>query len=127
MPVIRLHRPDWRTDWSFSWAHLRVGMPMAFQFSITAIGVMVIQGALNTFGSVKVAAFTAASKIHQLAVQPLNSLGITMATYAAQNFGAGKIERVRIGVRKSTRPVSYTHLNNIFGTEGISRFFFKLF
>lgn len=99
-PILRLKKSDWKFDWDFTWKHLRVGLPMAFQFSITAVGVMVLQGALNRFGSVTVAAFTAASKINQLATQPMNSFGMTMATYAAQNYGAGNYQRVREGVRK---------------------------
>ena len=60
---------------------------------------MVLQAALNNLGSASVAAFTAASKIDQLASQPLQSLGTAMATYAAQNYGAGQVARIRKGVR----------------------------
>ena len=62
-PVLRLHKEDWAFSWRFAWQHLRVGLPMAFQFSVTAIGVMIMQAALNSFGSETVAAFTAASKL----------------------------------------------------------------
>ena len=75
---------------------------MAFQFSVTAIGVMIMQAALNSFGSETVAAFTAASKIENIVSQPYNSLGVTASVFAAQNYGAGKIARIREGVRKST-------------------------
>ncbi len=71
---------------------------MAFQMSIIAIGAVVLQFALNGLGAVAVAAFTAAQKIDQIATQPMNSFGTTMATYAAQNYGAGKTERIRRGV-----------------------------
>ena len=74
---------------------------MAFQFSITAIGVMVLQKAINAFGSTTIAAYTAASKVEMLATQPLQTLGITMATYCGQNLGAGKISRIRRGVVRS--------------------------
>lgn len=82
----------------FDWQHLEVGLPMAFQFSITAIGTMVIQSALNSLGSTAVAAFTAGSKIDQFATQPLASLGVAVATYTAQNYGARKLERIKKGV-----------------------------
>ena len=76
----QLKRQDWRFDWNFAWEHLRIALPMAFQFSITAVGVIVMQTVLNTFGSTAVAAFTAAAKIDQLAVQPGFSIGIAIAT-----------------------------------------------
>ena len=100
-PVLRLHREDWTFSWRFAWQHLRIGLPMAFQFSVTAIGVMIMQAALNSFGSTTVAAFTAASKIENIVSQPFNSLGVTASVFAAQNYGAGKIARIREGVRKS--------------------------
>lgn len=99
-PILRLEKKNWTFHWGFAWKHLQVGLPMAFQFSITAIGVMVLQGALNTFGSTAVAAYTAASKIEMLATSPLGSLGVTSATYAAQNFGAKRMDRVREGANK---------------------------
>lgn len=75
-PILRLTKHDWKFSWKFAWQHLEVGLPMAFQFSITAIGTMVIQSALNSLGSTAVAAFTAGSKIDQFATQPLASLGV---------------------------------------------------
>ena len=71
---------------------------MAFQMSIIAIGALILQFALNGLGAVSVAAYTAAQKIDTIATQPMNSFGATMATYAAQNYGAGKIDRIRKGV-----------------------------
>lgn len=99
-PFLRLKSEDWRLDPAFCWQHLRIALPMAFQFSITAIGAMIVQAALNSLGSAAVAAFTAASRIEQLVTQPLPSFGTAMATFAAQNFGAGKIDRIRVGVRR---------------------------
>ncbi len=99
-PILRLRRHDWIFNASFYWDHLRVALPMAFQFSVTAIGVLVLQTALNGFGSVAVAGYTAATRIDQLAIQPLFSFSIAMATFAAQNYGAGNIPRIRDGVFK---------------------------
>ena len=62
---------------------------------------MVIQSALNSLGSTAVAAFTAGSKIDQFATQPLASLGVAVATYTAQNYGAGNSYRIRKGYRIS--------------------------
>ncbi|MFA9376945.1 MAG: MATE family efflux transporter [Lachnotalea sp.] len=82
---------------------MKIGVPMALQFSITAIGTMIIQSALNVLGSVYIASFTAASKAQQIVAQPFLSLGATMATYVGQNAGAGNIERIKEGVRESIK------------------------
>ena len=75
---------------------------MALQFSITAIGVMILQTAINRFGSTVVAAYTAASKVEQLTTQPMVTLGTTIATYCGQNLGAGRYDRIKKGVRQGT-------------------------
>lgn len=98
-PSLRLRRSDFSTNFQFCWGHLVIGLPMAFQFSITAIGVMAQQTALNDIGDTAVAAYTAASKIDQLATQPVNALGTAMATFTGQNYGAGRYDRIRKGVR----------------------------
>lgn len=98
--ILRLKKKHFKMDKNLISQHLKVGLPMAFQFSITAIGVMVLQSAINGFGSVVVAAHTAASKVEQLVMQPAITFGVTMATYSAQNLGAGKIDRIKEGVKK---------------------------
>lgn len=80
---------------------LQMGLPMALQFSITAVGSVVIQSAVNTLGSDVVAAVTAAMKISIMLTQPLETLGLTMATYGGQNLGANQIERIFRGVKVS--------------------------
>ena len=100
IPLLRLCKKDWKVDASYIRTHCRVGLPMAFQTSIIAIGAMILQVPLNKLGSTAVGAFTAAQKIDNLAVQILMSFGITMATYAAQNYGAGNMGRIKHGVRQ---------------------------
>lgn len=78
---------------------LGIGIPMALQFSITAVGTILVQAALNTFGSVAVAAYTAACKVEQLVTQPYSAMGMTMATYSAQNRGINDVSRIRKGTR----------------------------
>lgn len=102
VPVLHLKREDWRFDWYVAKLQLGVGLPMALQYSITAIGTMMVQSALNAMGSTLVAAFTAASKIEQLVTQAYVALGTAMATYNAQNMGAGKIMRIRQGFKAAT-------------------------
>lgn len=100
LPILHLTKEDWRiSGWDMK-LHFKVALPMGFQMSIIAIGAVVLQFVLNGLGSVAVAAFTAAQRIDQIAAQPMNSFGTTMSTYAAQNYGAGKIGRIRRGVRQ---------------------------
>ena len=75
---------------------------MALQYSITAIGTIMVQAALNTLGALSVASFAAASKIEQVVSQAYVALGTTMATYCAQNMGAGKWDRLKKGFSSAT-------------------------
>ena len=85
--------------------HSAIAFPMGFQSSIIAIGSIAIQMTLNSLGPEAVAATTAAQKIDGIATLPLVSFGITMATFSAQNYGAGNIERVWQGVRTTLKVV----------------------
>lgn len=102
IPVLHLERDDWKPKAHLLKIQLGIGIPMALQYSITAIGTMMVQTSLNLLGSGLVAAFTAASKIEQVVTQAYVALGTTMATYCAQNVGAGKVQRIRRGFRSST-------------------------
>ncbi len=75
-----------------------VGLPMGLQYSITAIGSILIQTAVNALGSTYVAAVTAACKVSQLLCCPFDAMGSTMATYGGQNIGAGEVKRIRRGL-----------------------------
>ena len=79
----------------------RISVPMGLQFSITAIGSILLQSAVNSLGKVCVAAVTAAGKMQNMVVAPMETLGITMATYAGQNLGAGKIQRITQGMHRA--------------------------
>ena len=81
--------------------NLRLGLPMAFQSSIIALGTIFMTYATNRMGSMAVAAYAAGNKIDGIAVEPLRSLGMTMLTYAGQNYGAKKYSRILQGVRQS--------------------------
>ena len=78
-----------------------IGVPMGLQFSITAIGSIMLQSANNALGTACVAAFTAAIRIKMFFMCPFESLGMAMATYSGQNYGAGKPERIWMGVKAS--------------------------
>lgn len=102
VPILRMQKDDWKPKGHLMKIQLAVGFPMALQNSITAIGTMMVQTALNMLGSTLVAAFTAASKIEQVVTQAFAAIGTTMATYCAQNMGAGKVTRIRQGFRSAT-------------------------
>ncbi|HEY0117893.1 MAG TPA: MATE family efflux transporter [Cellulomonas sp.] len=98
MPELHLSREDWRPRRELMAEPVRIGLPMGFQMSVIAIGSLVLQYAINGLGAESVAAFTAAMRVDQLAAAPLNSFGIAMATYVAQNRGARQWRRIRVGV-----------------------------
>jgi putative MATE family efflux protein len=80
---------------------LYMGLPMALQFSITAIGSVILQSAVNSFGSLAVAAITAGSKVQMMLAQPMEALGASIAMYVSQNIGAKRLDRVRSGIKSS--------------------------
>ena len=100
VPYLHVIREDFSFDREFFLEHLRIGLPMGFQSSIIAIGAVVLQIALNGLGSVAVAAFAAAHRVDGIAVMPMMSFGVAMATYTAQNFGAKQFGRIVNGVKK---------------------------
>ena len=96
-----------RRHWGFhreaTLHQLRMGIPMALQFSVTASGTIVMQAAINMFGSVAVAAFTAAWRIQNILTQGMIAMGQTMAAFCGQNFGKKDFARIREGVRTAVR------------------------
>ena len=91
-----------RFDWShYAGKQFMIGIPMALQFSITAIGTIILQSCLNMLGSTVIASNTAASKVEMLLTQPFIAMGQTMATYSAQNYGVYDIKRIKQGTRIS--------------------------
>ena len=101
-PELHVKKEHFAWSTSFASRHLKIGIPMAFQFSITAIGVIVLQGALNKFGPNVIAAFTAANKVEQLIAVAAFSFGTVMANYTGQNFGARKLDRIKAGTKAGT-------------------------
>ena len=89
--ILRTRREDYYLDSAGVKNMLAIGVPMALNYSITAIGTMIMQSAVNVFGSSVVAAFTAASKVSNIATQSMPTLGTAMATYCGQNLGAGNL------------------------------------
>lgn len=99
VPLLHTSKEDLKPDKELAASQLKVGIPMALQYSITAVGAMMVQTSLNLLGSGAVAAFTAANKIEQVVTQAYVAMGTTMSTYCAQNAGARDMGRIRQGFR----------------------------
>lgn len=98
-PILRLSREERRPDIKLCGDLLAMGAPMGLQYSITAIGSIVLQAAVNGLGSLYVAAVAAGTKLFHLLCCPFDAMGTAMATYCGQNVGAGKLDRLGRGVR----------------------------
>lgn len=80
---------------------LYIGLPMALQVSVTAIGSIMLQSAVNKLGEAVIAAVTVGGKIQLMVILPAETVGITMATYCGQNLGARRVDRIKEGLVKS--------------------------
>jgi putative MATE family efflux protein len=102
MPELRLKREDWKLRPGELRETATLGLAMGFQMSIIAIGALVLQYAINGLGADAVAAYTVAMRVDQVAVTPLSSFGVSIATFTAQNRGAFQWRRIRVGVFRTT-------------------------
>ena len=98
-PYFKLKREDFQVDGKIIWQSVRLGLPIAMQWALIAISTTALQTFINSFGTVAVAANTAVSRIEQLVHQPYGSLCAALSTYAGQNYGAGKLDRVKGGLK----------------------------
>ena len=89
-PILHLERKDFEICWGSFGRLLKLGIPMGLQFSITAIGTIIVQSAVNIYGPVHMAGFSAAGKIQNIFATVFTAFGATIATYVGQNRGAGK-------------------------------------
>ena len=96
--ILHLSAREWRFSAETAWRHLKVGFPMGFQMSVMCIGQLAMQAAVNRIGTSAIAGYTAANKVDQLSVLVDNAVGIGIANYVAQNYGAGKMDRIKKGV-----------------------------
>lgn len=95
--VLHISGDEWKVDFDCMKNLCGMGLPMGLQYSITAIGSVILQSSVNVLGAIAVAAVTSANKVNMLFMCILDALGATMATYGGQNLGAGRIDRVRKG------------------------------
>lgn len=99
VPSLHVERHHWKLEGQCVRNQLTVGIPMALQFSITAVGTILVQSALNLLGSIVVASYSVSCKVEQLVTQPFAAMGVTMATYCAQNRGINDLGRIHKGVK----------------------------
>ena len=100
-PYFRPGRENLAFDRAITRSAIRLGLPLALQWSLIAISTSALQTVVNTFGPVAMAAYTAGNRLEQLVQQPFGSMSMALSTYAGQNMGAGKIRRIRTGFRDS--------------------------
>lgn len=105
-----MNREFFKFDGKLSWNLIKIGIPVAFMSSITAIGCIIVQAFVNAFGKLYMSAFAAISKIINLSMQPGNTIGTSVSTFVSQNLGAGRIDRVRKGVRSASLISLVLHL-----------------
>ncbi len=98
-PILHLSREDLKLRITECRLLLGMGVPMGLQYSITAIGSILLQTAVNNLGPTSMAAMTAANKLSLFLVVPLDAIGTAAATYVGQNVGAGKLERIHAGTK----------------------------
>ena len=125
--ILRLKKEDFKVKKKYYRRHLKVGIPMALQFSITAIGIMTVQSAINIFGSTVIASYAASSKVLQLVMQPATTLGVTMATYCGQNIGAKRYDRIKLGVKKCVQISIITSLISAMVLIFLGKYFVMMF
>ena len=103
VPALRMRREDWRLSGPVVREIMRLGSPMAFQNGVIGAGGLAVQYAVNGFGYIFLAGFTATNKLYGLLELAATSFGYSMATYSGQNLGAGKYDRIRRGLRTAAK------------------------
>lgn len=126
-PYLRLERKHFRFDREILNNSLRLGLPIAAQNALIAFSCVALQSVVNRYGTFVMAAYTATSRVEQLVQQPFGSLGTAVSTFAGQNAGAGRYDRVTAGCKMSVWIVAVFSLVMVgvmflFGNEIISLF-----
>jgi len=98
-PYFRLNRKSCAFDREITKNAVRLGLPLALQWSLIAISTTALQSVVNSFGATAMAAYTATNRLEQLVQQPFGSMSMALSTYAGQNKGAGKTDRIRWGYK----------------------------
>lgn len=100
LPILRLEKEDWKYDPALGGRMLYLGLPIAVNGIVIAVGGMIVQMVENTFGVLFIAGFTAVNKLYGILEIAATSFGYAIMTYTGQNLGAGKLKRIRVGVNQ---------------------------
>ena len=123
----KMQKEHFKMEKSMLWTTVKLGVPLSLQFSLIAISCMALQRVVNGFGPAVMAAFTATSRVEQLIHQPYGTLSAALATYSGQNLGADRMDRIRLGFKKSIIMMSVFSLLMLpimqFGGEWIIKLF----
>lgn len=127
LAFLRLHREDWENSSAVSRHLLRLGLPLALQHVVIAVGGMVLQSVINSFGFLFVAGFTATNKLYGMLESSAISFGFSTSTYMAQNWGAKRVDRLEKGIKSAVRlsvlvAVAISALMIIFGKSILGLF-----
>lgn len=123
VPCLTPRKNQWKLNSDDTRKQLSIGIPMSLQYAITASGTMIMQTAINMFGSVAVASFTATSKIMNILTQAFMALGQTMATYCGQNTGKLDLKRIHEGTACSMKiNVIYALIAAVLGVTTLKLF-----
>ena len=125
--VLRIRGEEWKPDAACLSRLSGIGLPMGLQFSITAIGSLIMQTAVNGLGTVAVAAIGAGGKVYTVFVCPFDAMGATVATWCGQNLGARRMDRVRQGVRISMLAMTVYAVVALFAVRLVGRTMITLF
>ena len=125
--VLRIRGEEWKPDAACLSRLSGIGLPMGLQFSITAIGSLIMQTAVNGLGTVAVAAIGAGGKVYTVFVCPFDAMGATVATWCGQNLGARRLDRVRQGVRISMLSMTVYAVVALFAVRLVGRTMIGLF
>lgn len=97
--ILHIEKEEWRVNFAHMKVLCSMGIPMGLQYSITAIGSVILQTSVNALGSLAVASVTAGGKVSMFFCCPFDAMGSTMATYGGQNVGAKKLDRLGVGLK----------------------------
>ncbi len=100
--ILKMQPGEWKLNKIVVKSLCKLGVPMGFQYSITAIGLLVVQSAINGFGTAAVSGMSVANKVRLLIACPLDAIGQIMTPFAGQNLGAGQFKRIKEGLWKTT-------------------------
>lgn len=125
--VLRMCRTDWTPSLSLMKKLLYLGLPMALQFSITAVGGLILQQSVNRLGTDYVSAVSAGNKTSMMLTQPMEAMGVALATFCGQNLGAGKIDRARRGVHQGLAMIMVYVALSMIASLGFGRYLALLF